>query len=96
MGGHGSQLISNKMNIRHPEKLKILGAILELPAKRYCQSSPFTSKLGQFRNRQWSLAGTFQTAPRILIFSIAIGTDCSFYVKTIDTHARAFFNVIIS
>ena len=29
------------------EKMKILGALLELPAKQHCQSSPFTSKLGQ-------------------------------------------------
>ena len=29
------------------EKIKILVAILELPAKQHCQSSPFTSKLGQ-------------------------------------------------
>jgi hypothetical protein len=29
------------------EKIEILGAILELPAKKQCQSSPFTSKLGQ-------------------------------------------------
>ena len=29
------------------EKIKILGAVLELPAKEHCQSSPFTSKLGQ-------------------------------------------------
>ena len=29
------------------EKIKILAAILELPAKQHCQSSPFTSKLGQ-------------------------------------------------
>ena len=29
------------------EKIKILGAVLELPAKQYCQSSPFTSKFGQ-------------------------------------------------
>ena len=29
-------------------------------------------------------------APRILIFSIAMGTDCSFYVKTIETPAGAF------
>ena len=29
------------------EKMKILGAMLELPAKQECQSSPFTSKLGQ-------------------------------------------------
>ena len=29
------------------EKIKILGAVLELPAKQLCQSSPFTSKWGQ-------------------------------------------------
>ena len=31
----------------------------------------------------------------MLIFSIAMGADYSFYVKTIETHARAFFKVII-
>ena len=30
-------------------------------------------------------------APRILIFSIAMGADCSFYVKSIATYAPAFF-----
>jgi hypothetical protein len=29
------------------EKIKILGAVLELSAKQHCQFSPFTSKLGQ-------------------------------------------------
>ena len=29
------------------EKIKILGAVLELPAKQHCQSSPFASKLGK-------------------------------------------------
>ena len=29
------------------KKIKILGAVLELPAKWHCQSSPFTSRLGQ-------------------------------------------------
>ena len=29
------------------EKIKILAAILELPAKQHCQSSPFISKLCQ-------------------------------------------------
>jgi hypothetical protein len=29
------------------EKMKILGADLELPAKQHCQSRPFTSKLCQ-------------------------------------------------
>ena len=28
------------------KKIKILGAVLELPAKQHCQSSPSTSKLG--------------------------------------------------
>ena len=29
------------------EKIKILGAFLELPAKQHCQFSPFTAKMGQ-------------------------------------------------
>ena len=29
------------------EKMKILGALFELPANQHCQSSPFTSKLDQ-------------------------------------------------
>ena len=29
------------------EKIKILGAVLELPAKQRCQFSPFTSKMDQ-------------------------------------------------
>ena len=28
-------------------------------------------------------------------FSVAMGANYSFYVKTIETHARAFFKVII-
>ena len=44
---------------------------------------------------QCCLAGSSQRAPRILIFSIAMGADYPFYVKTIETHARAFFKVII-
>ena len=44
---HGTQWISHKMYNRIIEKMKILGALLELPAKQHCQSSPFTSKLGQ-------------------------------------------------
>ena len=54
------------------EKIEILGALFELPAKQHCQ-----------------------LAPRISIFSIAMGADYSFYVEIIETHARAFFKVII-
>ena len=35
-------------------------------------------------------------APRILIFSIAMGADYTFYVKTIETHVRAFVPINIS
>ena len=35
-------------------------------------------------------------APRILIFSIAMGADNSFYVKFIATFAPTFFRYIIS
>ena len=51
------------------EKIKILGAVLELPAKQQCLSSPFTSKMGQMGSK---------TAPRILIFLIAMGAKSSF------------------
>ena len=34
-------------------------------------------------------------ATRILIFSIVMGADYSFYVKTIETHARAFLTLNI-
>ena len=32
---------------REIEKIKILGAVLELPAKQQCQFGPFTKKLGK-------------------------------------------------
>ena len=72
--------------------MKILVAVLELPAKQHCQSSPFWPN---WPNQQCCLAGSSKTAPRILIFSIAMGADYSFYVKTIETHAHTFFKVII-
>ena len=78
------------------EKMKILGAALELPAQTALPIQPIYLKIGpNWPNRQCCLAGSSKTAPRILIFSIAIVADYSFYVKTIETHARAFFKVII-
>ena len=79
------------------EKMKILGAVLELPAKEHCQSKPIYLKIGlTWPNRQCCLAGSSKMAPRILIFSIAMGADHSFYVKTIETHSRAFLPLNIS
>ena len=47
-------------------------------------------------NWQCCLAGSFKTAPRILIFSIAIDANYTFYVKSIETHVRAYLPLIIS
>ena len=41
-------------------------------------------------NWQCCLAGSFKTASGILIFSILMGANYLFYMKTIDTHARTF------
>jgi hypothetical protein len=48
------------------EKIKILGAVMELPAKQHCQFSPFGPSFEV--NGQGYLAGTSKTAPRTLIF----------------------------
>jgi hypothetical protein len=47
-------------------------------------------------NRQGCLAGSSKTAPSILIFSIAMGADYTFYVISIETHARTFLPVNFS
>ena len=93
MCAHGSQWISNKINIRHPEQLK-----------KWKSWEPFWSyqlniylKIGpNWPNRQCCLAGSSKMAPRILIFSIALGANHSFYVKSIETHARTFLPLNIS
>ena len=47
------------------EKIKILGAVLELPAKLHCQFSLFTAKMGQIGSA-YCFAGSSKTALRIL------------------------------
>jgi hypothetical protein len=44
-------------------------------------------------NRQCCLADSSKTAPRILIFSIAMDADNSFYVKSIATFMPHIFQV---
>ena len=60
-------------------KNQIMGAVLELPAKLHCQFSPFGS-LHVVNGLDWQcyLAGSSKTAPRILIFSMAMGAKPSF------------------
>ena len=71
------------------EKIKILGSVLELPAKQHCQSSPFTYNIGQIG---WigSLAGSSKMAPLIFIL-IAMGANHSFEVKNTEILVPAFF-----
>ena len=73
------------------EKIKILGAILDLPASQYCQFLPFQPiHLENGSNRlywQCCLAGSSKTVPRILIFSIAMSADYSFELISIETYA---------
>ena len=76
------------------EKIKILGAILELPAKQHCQFLP-TQPIN-LENRpnglNWlcCLAGSSKMAPRILIFSIAMGADYPFELIFIDSYEPQF------
>ena len=102
MRGHGSQWISNKINIRHLGQLKKWKSwepfgSYQLNSTANPAHLPQNWAYFEVNGLDWQccLAGSSQRAPRILIFSIAMGADYSFYVKTIETHARAFFNVII-
>ena len=64
------------------EKIKILGAVLELSAKQHCQFSPFGPNFGvNGLDWQYYLASSSKTAPRILIFSFAIGANYSYEMK---------------
>ena len=45
---------------------------------------------------QCCLTGSSKTAPRIFIFSIVLGAEYLSYVKSIETHARAFLPLNIS
>ena len=67
--------------------MKILGAVFELPAKQRCQSSP---------NWECCFAVSSKTAPRTLIFSIALCADYLFHMKSIATFTLIFFGYIIS
>ena len=72
------------------EKIKIPAAVLELPANKHCQFSPF-GPIFEVNGLVWQcyLAGSSKTAPRILIFSIAMGAKPLFYVAEIHCYLGA-------
>ena len=64
------------------EKIKILGAVLELPAKQQCQYSPYGPIFeGNGQDWQCYLAGSSKIATRLLIFAIARVADYSYEMK---------------
>ena len=67
------------------EKIKIQGAFMELPAKQ-----PIWPIVVNRLNWQCCLAGSSKTAPRVLIFSMAIGAENSFELISIETYMPQF------
>jgi len=102
MRGHGSQWFSHKMNNRHPLQLK-KSESWEPFGSYQLNSTANPAHLPQNRPNfevngldwQSCLAGSSQRAPRIFIFSILLAAECLSYLKSIETHARSFFKVII-
>ena len=101
MRGYGSQWISHKMNDQHPLKLKKSKSWE--PLWRYQLNT--TANLANLANlaifevngRDWQyrLADSSKTAPRIFIFSIVLSAEYLSYVKSIETHFRAFLTLNI-
>ena len=58
------------------EKIKILGAVLELPAKQQCQSYPFTSKMVKFAGLAMVLNGSFKRTPGKILNPTFAGNFC--------------------
>ena len=103
MRGHGSQLFSHKIINRHPLQLKKSKSWEQFRSYQL-NSTANPAHLPQNRPNfevngldwQCCLAGSSQRAPRILIFSTAMGYGYSFYVKFNATRAPTFFGYIIS
>ena len=89
--------MSQKLAHMAIEKIKILGAVLELQTKQHCQFSPF-GPIFEVNGLDWQcyLAGSSKTAPSILIFTIVLGAEYSFYVKSIATYAPQKVDIIHS
>ena len=76
------------------KKIQILGAFWSYQLNRPIQPI-LPDFLVNGPNWQCCLAGSSKTAPRILIFSIALGAEYSFYVKFIATYAQQKVDKII-
>ena len=82
------------MNICHPgqlEKRKSWGPFLSYQLNSTANPAHLPWKWAKWAHWQCCLAGSSKTAPRILIFSIAMGADYLFEVKNIEIWVPAFF-----
>ena len=68
--------------------MKILGTVLELNSTANPAHSP--QNWAKLAKSAVLFSGSSKTAHRILIFSIAMDADYSFYVKSIATYAPTF------
>ena len=77
------------------EKIKILGAVLELPAKQHCQFSPF-GPIFEVNGLYWQcyLAGSSKTAPKDFDFFNC--HRCRLFIQDEKQWAPAFFKHIHS
>ena len=75
---HIKRIVSNHGNW----KIKILGAIFELPSKQHCQFSSF-GPISEITGLDWHcfLDGSSKTAPGFWFFSTAIGADYLYEVE---------------
>ena len=103
MRAHRSHCFSSHMSNRHLwqlKKSKSWGLLLsyQLNSTANPAHSPQNRPNFEFNGLDWQccLAGSSKRAPKILIFSIAIGSEYSSCVKSIATFAPTFFGYIIS
>ena len=69
--------------------MKILCAVLKLPAEKALPIQPIYLKIGL--NWQYCVAGSSKMAPRIFIFLMAMGkAEYSFELISIETYAPQF------
>ena len=82
------------MNYRHPWQLKKSKSWQPVWSYQINSTANPDHLPQNWPNQQCCLAGSYKTAPSILIFSIAMGADNSFYVKSIATDAPTFFGYV--
>ena len=84
------------MNHRHPwqlKKSKSWEPFWSYQLNSTANPAHLPQNWAKLAKLQCCVAGSSKTAPRILIFSIAMGADNPFFVKFIATEAPTFFGI---